>query len=319
MKKIGLLALCLTLLLGCTSKKTVPVVGFLDAFEDNTIAQAKNGFMDALKANGFSEEQKTVEIIYRNAQGDIPKLTLSMQYLIAQKVDLIASNPSLSTITAVQSTKEIPIFMMVSPLPALMKVVDAAGKAPANLYGVAESLDYLDSSLSLIPKLMPQDNLPIKVGILYNQAEPQSVEALQHLQLLTKKYPITLVVQSVSSSADVQLVTQALLAQHIDVFFANPDNVVFSAFEAILAACNAAKVPVFTSEAGLVQRGAAVAYGADMYQWGYQAGMQAAQYLQHKNTDKLTWQLVEKRQYVYNKAAIENFHISIPSYFIPIK
>ena len=128
--------------------KTVPVVGFMDAFEDNTIGQAKQGFIDALKKNGYSEDQKTVQIIYRNAQGDIPKLTLSIKYFISQKVDLIATCPTTSTIAAVQNTKDIPVFMMVSPTPELMKLTDASGKAPANLYGVSETRALITSAQS---------------------------------------------------------------------------------------------------------------------------------------------------------------------------
>ena len=69
--------------------------------------------------------------------------------------------------------------------------------------------------------------------------------------------------------------SNVFLKKHIDAFFANPDNTVFGSFETIRKACDDANVPVFTSEAGLVSRGAIAAYGADIYQWGYQAGEQA--------------------------------------------
>ncbi len=73
-------------------KKTgVPVVGFVDAFEDATIAKARIGFTDALKKNGFSEDQKSVKIIYRNAQGSIPALTQIVNYFIGEKVSLMAT------------------------------------------------------------------------------------------------------------------------------------------------------------------------------------------------------------------------------------
>ncbi len=105
-----------------------------------------------------------------------------------------------------------------------------------------------------------------------NHSQP-GIERIENLQ---QKLNIDLVSLPVNSSADVQLVTQALLAKHIDAFFNNPDNTVFSSFETIIKACTDAKVPVFTSEAGLVARGAVAAYGADIYQWGYQAGEQAS-------------------------------------------
>jgi len=315
MKKICCL-FAILIFAGCTRRdKNIPVIGFADAFEDNTISQAKNGFFDALAKNGFSEERKTIQVIYRNAEGDIPKLTLSIKYFISQKVAFIATNPSLSTITAIQNTREIPIFMMVSPTPELMKVTDAGKKAPVNLFGVGESLDYIDTSFSLIPKLLKPKGDKLKVGMIFNQSEPQSAEALNSIKQLADKLNIKLVYLPVNSSADVQLVTQSLLTNNIDAFFANPDNTVFSSFETIIKACNNAKVPVFTSEAGLVSRGAVAAYGADIYQWGYQAGEQAALFLKNKSTTGIQWEMVKLRKRVYNPEAAKRFNITVPSNF----
>lgn len=309
-----LLLLSLVGFYSCNNPKSnVPTIGFLDAFEDNTIEQAKQGFLDALKKNGYSEDDKTLNIIYRNAQGDIPKLTLSVKYFISQHVSLIATNPSLSTIAAIQNTKDIPIFMMVSPTPKLMKVLDKNDSAPANLFGVAESLGYIDTSFSLIPKLVKPAGAQLRVGMIYNQSEPQSAEAVKLVQELAATLHIELVSLPVNNTADVQLVTQALLEKHIDAFFAIPDNTVFGSFETILKACTDAKVPVFTSEAGLVSRGAVAAYGADIYQWGYQAGEQAAQYLKTKSTKGIHWEMVKLRKRVYNPAAAKQFGITVPA------
>ena len=319
MRKTLLAFAALILMYGCTPQSNVPVVGFADAFEDNTIAQAKQGFMDALKKGGYSEEQKNVKIVYRNAQGDIPKLSLTMKYFISQHVTLIAANPSLSTITAVQNTKDIPVFMMVSPTPELMKVVDASGKAPANLFGVGESLEYIDTSFSLIPQLVKPKGAKLRVGILYNQSEPQSAEALARIKVIADRLHVELVSMPVSSSADVLLVTKSLLTKDIDAFFANPDNIVFSSFETIIKACNNEKVPVFTSEAGLVSRGAVAAYGADIYQWGYQAGVQAAAFLKTKSTQGLKWEMVKLRKRVYNSTAAKEYNIAIPDNFEALK
>ena len=297
----------------------VPVVGFADAFQDNTIEQAKTGFIDALKKNGFDEDKSTVKIIYRNAQGNIPTLTQIIKYFIAEKVTLIATSPSLSTITAVQNTKDIPIFMMVAPTPALMKVEDAQGNPPKNLFGVGETLDYIDTSFLLIPKLIKPKGNKIVAGMIFNQSEPQSVEAMERIKKLATANNIDLVALPVNASADVQLVTASLLSKNIDVFFANPDNVVFSSFETIVQACNQKNIPIFTSEAGLVARGALAAYGADIYQWGYQAGEQAAQYLKTKSTNGMNWEMVKLRKKVYNPIAAKKFGITVPENFQPLQ
>ena len=297
----------------------IPVVGFADAFQDNTIEQAKTGFIDALRKEGFDEKKGTLKIIYRNAQGNIPTLTQIIKYFISQRVTLIATNPSLSTITAVQNTKDIPIFMMVSPTPELMKINDSSDQPPANLLGVGETLGYIDTSFLLIPKLIRPKSDRLTVGMIFNQSEPQSVESLERIRKLASDNHINLIYQPVNSTADVQLVTASLLSKNIDVFFANPDNIVFESFETIIQSCNQKNIPVFTSEAGLVERGALAAYGADIYQWGYQAGLQAAEYLKTKSGSGLHWEMVKNRKKVFNPLAAKKFGLSIPSDFQPVQ
>lgn len=306
------LAISMFLLTACTRQNDLPTIGFVDAFEDDTIEQAKEGFLAALAERGFSEEAETINLIYRNAQGDIPTLTQIVRYFISQQVTLIAASPSLSTITAVQNTKEIPIFMMVSPTPELMQVQTTDGEAPDNLYGVAENLNYIDTSFSLIPKLLQPEEASLRVGLLYNQSEPQSVNAYERIAQTAAAFDVQLVARPVNATADVQLTTAALLNEDIDAFFANPDNTIFGSFETILKACNDANVPVFTSEAGLVDRGAVAAFGADIYQWGYQAGVQVAQFLETNSTEGLDWEMVKVRKRVYNAEAAERFGITIP-------
>ena len=315
---ICLLLLCLT---ACQPKKdkNIPVVGFVDAFEDATIAQAKTGFTDALAKNGFSEDKGNIKIEYKNAQGSIPTLTQIVNYFVSEPVDLLATSTTLSSVTAAQKTKTIPIFMMVSPTPERSHLVDAQGKAPANLFGTVEDLNYIDTSFSLIPKLLKPKNGKLVVGMIYNQSEPQSADAMERIKQLAGKLNVTLLALPLNSSADAQLVTQSLLGKNIDAFFANPDNTVFAAFETILKSCEQKNVPIFTSEAGLVQRGAVAAFGADIYQWGYQSGLQAAQYLKTHKTDGLKPEMVKVRKRVYNAAAAKKYHVVVPANFEAVK
>lgn len=319
MKCSGFIFMSLFLFSGCTEKKnTVPLVCFADAFEDNTLAQAKQGFFDALKDSGYAEDNKTLQVIYRNAQGNIPTLTQIIQYFNSQKPDLIATCPTLTTITAVQNTKKIPVFMMVAGTPALMNLLDSRGKSPANLFGAGEQLDYIDTSFLLIPKIIKPRGEQLVAGMIFNQSEPQSVEAMERIRKLAAEHQIRLETLPVNSSAEVQLVTGSLLTKNIDVFFANPDNTVFASFETIVKSCNEKSVPIMTSEAGLVSRGALAAYGADIYRWGYQSGQQAAHFLKSKSTENMQWELVKLRKRVYNRAVAEKYNINLPENFEPM-
>jgi putative ABC transport system substrate-binding protein len=306
-------------LAACSPKSKTPVVGFIDAFEDATIAQARTGFTDALKKGGYSEANKTVKIEYRNAQGSIPTVIQIANYYINKPVDLIATCTTLSTLAAVQKTKTIPICAMVSPTPERMKVHDQSGNAPANLFGAVEDLNYIDTSFALIPQLLKPKMGRLKVGVLYNEAEPQSADALKLIKAHAGQSNIEVIAIPAYSSADVQLAAQSLLNKNIDAFFALPDNVVFASFETIVKSCDQKFVPIFTSEAGLVKRGAVAAFGADIYQWGYQAGQQAVKYLNTRDTAGLKTEMVKIRKRVFNPTVAAKYHIAVPANFQAVK
>jgi len=291
------------------------MIGFLDAFQDETIDQAHIGFLKALSKAGFDEKNKTLVVLYKNAQGNEATLNLALSYLLHQNLRLLATNTTLPTIAAIKKTVNLPVFMMVSPSPELAGLLDSSGSAPSNLFGVYENLDYIATSALIVHQLLPAVK---RMGVIYSQGETQSVLALTKLQDECKKQQIELVILPVNSSAETQLVVQALTHQKIDAFFALPDNSVFASFESILKTCNAHGIPIFTSEEGLVKRGALAAYGADIYQWGYQSGVQAADYLKTGNLTLLKPALVIARRKVFNQQVARAYDVNIPAGFINV-
>ncbi|WP_229738654.1 ABC transporter substrate-binding protein [Parapedobacter pyrenivorans] len=315
----ALMAVCLSAYLwGCEQQKEqggVPVVGFVEAFEDATIAQAYEGFVKALRDSGYSESDTTMEIIRRNAQGDAATLNQIISYFNSRKVALIGTSTTLATIAAVQRSEDIPVFQTVTAMPDILGLLAADGEAPQNLFGVGENLAYIDTSFTLIAEMVKPKSAQLTVGMIYNQSEPQSVEAYERIAGIADSMNTHLVALPLNSSAEAQLVVRSLLTKNIDAFFANPDNTVFAAFETILKNCNDKGVPVFTSESGLVMRGAVAAFGADIYHWGYQSGLQAAGYLKSGSTDSLEVEMLHVRKRVYNPEAAERFGYVFPDTF----
>jgi len=304
---------------GTATQKDIPVVGFVQAIEDATIDEAKNGFYDALKEGGYSDSAGTVKIIYRNAQGDIPALNQIIDYFLSEHVDLIAANTTLAMITAANKTSTIPIFMMVAPSPQIAKLTkpDANGNesGPANLVGTYETLAYIDTSVGLIRTLFPAAR---RVGTIYNSSEPNSVNSMERLRAICATLGLELVETSVTSSNEVQQGMESLLGKKIDVFFALPDNIIFSSFETVYKSAADRKIPILTSEAGLVKRGAFAAYGADFYQWGHQAGVSAAKYLKGRDLKATPLEVVSVRKRIYNPKTAQELALPAPAGFEPL-
>ena len=316
MKHLFLISTILSLItiLSCNSKKKndAKTIAFLDAFEDATVAEAKKGFFTALKDSGYIEG-KNLNVIYRNAQGDIPALTQSVDYFISQQVNLIATNTTVATISAVQKTNQIPVCMMVSPSPELAGLRNAKGQDPTNLFGVYETLEYIDTAITLIHEIFPQAK---RVGALINQSEPQSVDALERIRKDAAALGLELVSLPANNSAETQLVIERLIDQKIDVFFALPDNTIFASFETIVSSCDKAMIPIITSEAGLVSRGALAGFGANMFDWGYASGQDAAQFL-HSGVLPKPRKLI-KRTRMVNPAQAKRYKFIAGKEFQPV-
>lgn len=315
--KTQVLFFVLCILFSCTGRDPdVKVIGFLDAVEDATLALAREGFIDALKAEGWSKENGNLEIIFRNAQGDMNTLVQSLQLFVTRRVDLIAANSTISTISAVQRSNGIPVCMMVAPEPEQAGLTDEFGRFSNYLFGVYETLSYIDSSLALILEWLPETR---RVGLIYNQAETQSLNALKRIREKGAELGLEILALPVTNSSETQLIAQSLASRDIDVFFALPDNIIFSSFEVIRRVCNERGIPIFTSEAGLVSRGAVAAYGADFYQWGYQAGQQAAQFFKSDKTEIPPIEQVALRRKVYNPEVVAYFKLEPGSDFEPLE
>lgn len=289
------------------------MIGFVDIVEDETLAQARKGFFKALNDSGFVKDKNT-EIIYRNAQNDLPTLIQSIDFMVSQHVDVLATNTTLCTISAIQKTSQTPICMMVSPSPEIAGLLNADKQAPANLFGVYETLEYIDTAFTLIHEIFPKAK---RVGTLINQSEPQSVEALSRITRKAAELGLEVVSLPANSSAETQLVTESLINKGIDVFFALPDNTIFASFETIATSCDKASIPIVTSESGLVARGALLAFGADLYQWGYDAGTDCVAYLRSGNLPAPRKLL--KRSKIYNPQKAGKFQLSFNDSYLPFK
>ncbi len=300
---------CVALGFGCAPKPSLPKVGYAQMFVDATLDKAKAGFYDALKEGGF-EHGKTITIIERNAQGDNATLNQAIEYFVSEKVALIATNPTIATIAAVQRTKEIPICMMVAPRPDLAGLTDENGNAPPNLSGTYETLAYIDTSVALIKQVFPNAK---RVGTIYNSSEPNAVNAVGRLRKTCERLGLTLVEAGAVASNEAQPVALSLLNRNIDVFFALPDNIIFASFETIYQTLMPKKIAIVSSEAGLVERGALMAYGADFYAWGKQAGEKAVRILNGETN--VPPDEVKVRRRIYNEKTLKELGLSVPNGF----
>jgi putative tryptophan/tyrosine transport system substrate-binding protein len=106
-------------------------------------SRERQAFLDGLRALGYVPG-KTVEIVYRSAEGELVFLDEMYQDLLAQKVDVIVTSSTLSVLAAKKATRSVPVVMLAQGDPVGVGAVKSLARPEANLTGVS----FLSSELA---------------------------------------------------------------------------------------------------------------------------------------------------------------------------
>src|SRR6476620_10096457 len=150
------LGVLLALLTACSSgpRTARPIIGVVQVSSLAPLDEAREGFYKALADSGFVRDVN-VTFIERNAQGDVPTLSLIMRDFLQQGVTQVATISSVATQTAMKVITDRPIIFGGVANPYII----GAGTSPtahrANVTGAEIPLP-VDSALAAAHQAFPQ-------------------------------------------------------------------------------------------------------------------------------------------------------------------
>ncbi|MCM3764885.1 ABC transporter substrate-binding protein [Neobacillus niacini] len=291
---------------GEKQEKTVKV-GITQIVEHPSLDAAREGFIAALKDAGY-EEGKNLKLDYQNAQGDMNNNASIAQKLVADKNDLILAIATASAQSVVKSTKEIPILFTAITDPVGAQLVQSIEKPGGNVTGTSDTHpDAIKNTIGAIKKFIPNAK---KVGIIYNNGEPNSVVNVKNAKKALEAEGLEPVETTISQSSEVKQAAESLVGR-ADVFYIPKDNTVVSALESVLTVANAQDIPTFVGEGDSVKRGAFASYGLDYHALGYTTGKMAVDILKGKKPAEIPVGYPEKLKLFINKKAAADQGITL--------
>jgi len=306
-KYLPLISLFLLILLSaCNQGQKKITIGYVQINEDVVLDAAKAGVFKALNDSGFIHGQ-TIKVIDNNAQGDLSMIVTILQSLQSRGVDLIITNSTPCMVAAAQAVRDIPVVFTVSFGPEQMGLKTI----PSNLYGVYDSLDskgFADMLLEARPSIK-------RIGIPYNNAEPNAEYSANKFTKEFESRGIEVVKSTVTSVNDIVMVGQNLIAQDIDALIVAADNTVYSGLNAISKIAGEAKVPLFVTDPHQAEKGAAIGMGVNYSKWGYLSGLKAVELLRGRSVSNKI-EAIETIDIVVNEKACEAQGLIVPQ---PIK
>jgi putative tryptophan/tyrosine transport system substrate-binding protein len=291
---------------GDKKEKTV-TIGITQIVEHPSLDAAREGFIEALKDAGY-EEGKNLKLDYQNAQGDMNNNASIAQKFVSDKNDLILAIATASAQAAVQATKDIPVLFTAITDPVGAELVQSMEKPGGNATGTTDTHpDAIKNTIAAIKKFIPGAK---KVGIIYNNGEPNSVVNVKNAKEALEAAGLEAVETTISASSEVKQAAESMVGR-VDVLYIPKDNTVVAALESVITVANDKDIPMFVGEGDSVKRGAFASYGLDYHDLGYTTGKMAVEILEGKKPADIPVGYPENLELVVNKKAAEEEGITL--------
>ena len=275
-KLVVLLVLILSVfaLVGCGGGNDKVTVGILLTATHNALDDAKEGFIEALKANGYAD----AEFVVKNPEGDTTTMN-SMATDLVRKSDIVLGigTPAAVALQSARDSEQIDITVLFTAVtdPISAGLMTDVNK-PTNITGTNDMnpvADQVDLIIELVPGIT-------KLGVLYNVAESNSKIQAELVKAQANKKGVEVVVKTVSEAIEISAATTALIqTEGVQAIYLPTDNLIAANVPAVAAVADEFKVPTVCGESGMLPAGGTITYSINYKSLGYLTGEMAAKIL----------------------------------------
>ena len=237
-------------------------VGICNYVDDASLNQITENIEKELDAKG---EELGVTFNYAdyfsNAQADSSVLNQISTDLLADQVDVIVAiaTPVAMVMQSATEDTDIPVIFSAVSDPVGAGLVESMDAPGGNITGTSDALD-----TATIMNLMLAANPDLKkVGLLYDTAQDSSQNAIQDAIAFCEENGIEYEEKTGSTTDDVILAAQSLIADGVEAVFTPTDNTIMTAELSIYELFNDAKIPHYTGADSFALNGAFCGYGVD--------------------------------------------------------
>lgn len=318
MKKI-LIILLVTLLTACSSQSNQTVdedaihIGVLQLMEHEALNNTYNGFVDALKDNGY-EEGKNLVISFENPNNDKSTLATMAQKLVSEDNDLILAIGTAAAQSLQQETETIPILGSAITDYQDVGLVESNEKPGKNISG---SSDYCDmaTQMDLVEMIVPDIKT---IGLLYTSSEENSIIQAQQMHQECEKRGWEVVEKTISDLTMVDDTMQSFIG-NIDALYIPTDNPLASSMASVEIVASENKLPVIVGCDTMVADGGLASIGVNYYNLGYQTGLNALKIINDETTISempVYFMDSENADIYYNSKIAEKMGLELPAEII---
>jgi putative ABC transport system substrate-binding protein len=232
----------------------------------------EQGIQDQLKIRGFN-----AAFDLQSANGDPSTAAQIASKFKNDRVDVAIGIATPTAVALANAIKDIPVVFCAVTDPVEAGLVSSLSRGEGNVSGMSDAIPTADH-IALFREIAGVKTL----GYIYTGSEANSISALELVKEACSGQGISLVEQSINTSADIRQAAQAIVGR-VDGIYMTTDNTVFSAVAAIIDVFGTAKKPIFAGDVtGIRDGGCLIGSGFNYYKAGIATGNIVADILEGK-------------------------------------
>ena len=260
----------------------VGIVNYVDHASLNQIVESVESRLDEIgKEKGVTFDYADY---YANAQADQSNLNQIGADLVADDVDVIVAvaTPTAATMLAAVEDTDIPVVYS-----AVTDPVSAGFDGEEGITGTSDALN-TDAIMNLILAVNPDIK---EIGLLYDLSQDSSKQAIEDAKAFCDEKGISYIEKNGTTTAEVQMAAEALIAAGVKAVFTPTDNTIMTAELSIYEEFIEAGVQHYAGADSFALNGGFVGYGVDYVQLGEATADMVVELLcDGKSTSELPYQ-----------------------------
>jgi len=290
---------------GTKTEQTRSVIGYVQVSSAAALDDTRDGFFRALADSGYVRDS-TITVLERNAQGDIPALSLIVSEFLQRGVTQVATVSSVATQAALKAVTDRPVIFGAVANPYII----GAGTSPANhrpnVTGAEIPLP-VDSAIFIAHEAFPAVEA---WGTLFDPSDPFAEFYLDKAKAAAAVAGVRWVTVACTAPGDISAGIQALKAQGASGVVQIPSVMIGGAFAAVVKSTRQANLPLVATSTSLL--GAPIALGLSFYSNGYDMGLIMIRVLRGADPAKIPFQRANRRALIVDLNAAREYGVTIP-------
>jgi putative tryptophan/tyrosine transport system substrate-binding protein len=256
------------------------------------------------------EEGKQFVLSIRDWKGDAKMAEEAARKFEQEKVSLIYTTSTNSTVAARRATAEIPIVFCAGTDPVVVGLVDSFANPGGRLTGVYNrSTELTGKRLEILKEIVPKLR---RVVTFYDPRRPTTIESSKLARETTRQMAIQFVERHVVSVEELQAGVRALKAGEFDAYLAMAEPMATNQSQLIIDTARVKKLPTMFNFPSEVIKGGLATYSASFHQVGRVSAKYVQRILTGVKPKDLPVEGVDKIEFVINLKTAKDIGLTVP-------